>query len=230
MRGAARTGPLDKKRAFSEAEWQWVRGIADSLETEFDWTGPAAARLRFVLDFCYGTGLRASEFSTSTLGSLETDSNADSWIQVDGKGRRSGKVALPPLARHALDRYLIERGIPVSQRLWNPETPILGRIESDSLQQLSTSRLWGIVKKFFETAATAAQILDPSLASRLRQASPHWMRHTHASHALASGAEITTVRDNLRHASISTTSVYLQGEDLRRARQMGVAFPRGPRQ
>jgi hypothetical protein len=36
VRGATRTGPLDKKRAFSGAEWQWVRGIADSLEAEFD--------------------------------------------------------------------------------------------------------------------------------------------------------------------------------------------------
>ena len=33
------------------------------------------------------------------------------------------------------------------------------------------------------------------------------MRHTHATHALDSGAELTTVRDNLRHSSISTTSI-----------------------
>jgi site-specific recombinase XerD len=50
------------------------------------------------------------------------------------------------------------------------------------------------------------------------------MRHTHATHALARGAELTTVRDNLRHASISTTSMYLHGEDAKRARQMDQAF------
>jgi hypothetical protein len=43
---------------------------------------------------------------------------------------------------------------------------------------------------------------------KLRPASPHWMRHTHATHALAHGAELTIVRDNLRHASISTASIY----------------------
>jgi integrase len=42
------------------------------------------------------------------------------------------------------------------------------------------------------------------------------MRHTHATHALARGAELTTVRDNLRHASIATTSIYLQGCLLQR--------------
>ncbi|WP_246178595.1 tyrosine-type recombinase/integrase, partial [Pandoraea horticolens] len=52
----------------------------------------------------------------------------------------------------------------------------------------------------------------------------HWIRHTHASHALARGAELVTVRDNLRHASISTTSTYLHSDEIQRARQMGQAF------
>ncbi|AFI70428.1 Integrase [Burkholderia pseudomallei] len=52
------------------------------------------------------------------------------------------------------------------------------------------------------------------------------MRHTHAAHALARGAEPTTVRDNLRHASIATTSIYLQGDEVKRARQMSQAFAR----
>ncbi|NBF18134.1 tyrosine-type recombinase/integrase, partial [Pseudomonas sp. Fl4BN2] len=62
------------------------------------------------------------------------------------------------------------------------------------------------------------------LAGKLRKASPHWMRHTHATHALARGAELTTVRDNLRHASVSTTSIYLHSDEIKRARQLGEAF------
>ncbi|KWK85160.1 integrase [Burkholderia ubonensis] len=50
------------------------------------------------------------------------------------------------------------------------------------------------------------------------------MRHTHATHALARGAELTTVRDNLSHASIPTTSIYLHGDDVKRARQLSDAF------
>jgi len=50
------------------------------------------------------------------------------------------------------------------------------------------------------------------------------MRHTHATHALAHGAELTTVRDNLRHASIQTTSIYLHVDEVKRARQMEGAF------
>ena len=65
---------------------------------------------------------------------------------------------------------------------------------------------------------------NPTLAEKPRQATPHWMRHTHATHALARGAELTSVRDNLRHASIATTSIYLHEDDLKRAKQMGCAF------
>jgi site-specific recombinase XerD len=49
---------------------------------------------------------------------------------------------------------------------------------------------------------------------------PHWMRHTHATHALQGGAELTSVRDNLRDASIATTSIYVHSDDVKPARQM----------
>jgi integrase len=45
-----------------------------------------------------------------------------------------------------------------------------------------------------------------------------------ATYALARGAELTAVRDNLRHASISTTSVYLHSDEVKRAKQIREAF------
>ena len=53
---------------------------------------------------------------------------------------------------------------------------------------------------------------NPAFVEKLRRATSHWMRHTHATHALQGGAELTAVRDNLRH--IATTSVYLHSDDL----------------
>ncbi len=85
--------------------------------------------------------------------------------------------------------------------------------------------------RVFETAAKACEALErpqTAMAAKLRQASPHWMRHTHATHALAKGADLLAVRDNLRHASIATTSIYLRSEELKRAHQMAEAFGRVP--
>ena len=80
------------------------------------------------------------------------------------------------------------------------------------------------MKRFFETAATVVENGSPALAEKLRRATPHWMRHTHATHALEGGADLTTVRDNLRHSSVATTSMYLHADDARRARQIRGVF------
>lgn len=201
-----------------------ARTIADGLEWSYGWEAPAAQRLRFVLDFAYATGLRASELIAAKLGGIETDRQGDHWLNLIGKGSRAGKVALPPLARTALDRYLVERGLPVTRARWNPRTPLIGALGLDPDGGITGSRLWSVVRRFFWTAADIIERDHAVLADKLRKASPHWMRHTHASHALARGAELTTVRDNLRHASISTTSIYLHGDDVKRARQIEAAF------
>ncbi|MGA3889296.1 phage integrase family protein [Ralstonia nicotianae] len=226
VRGAIRSPELATSHAFSEGEWALVRTIADGLEWSYGWAVPAAQRLRFVLDFSYATGLRASELVTSKLGDLEVDAAGDHWVNLVGKGHRAGKVAVPPLARSALDRHLVERSLPVSVARWNPQVRLIGAAVGESETGITTARLWAVVRRFFWTAAEIIEPDHPALAQKLRQASPHWMRHTHATHALARGAELTTVRDNLRHASISTTSIYLHGDDVKRARQLTAAFGR----
>lgn len=42
-----------------------------------------------------------------------------------------------------------------------------------------------------------------------RRASPHWLRHSHATHALDHGCKLHVLRDSLGHANIQVTSVYL---------------------
>ncbi len=224
VRGGGRTAALDASHAFTEGEWALVRTIADGLEWSYGWEAPAAQRLRFVLDFGYATGLRASELVSSKLGDIEMDRQGDHWLNLVGKGSRAGRVALPPLARTALDRCLVERGLPVTRARWNPQTPLIGGLGLDPDGGITGTRLWAVVRRFFETAADTIESDHAVLAEKLRKASPHWMRHTHATHALARGAELTTVRDNLRHASISTTSIYLHSDEIKRARQLSDAF------
>jgi len=87
-----------------------------------------------------------------------------------------------------------------------------------------------VLRRFFLLAAEAIEADHAPLAKKLRCASPHWMRHTHATHALGHGAELTTVRDNLRHASVSTTSIYLHSDEVKRAQQIAQAFSAGRQQ
>ncbi|MGF6383558.1 site-specific recombinase XerD [Paraburkholderia atlantica] len=224
VREASGANVLDTSHAFTEGEWALVRTSADGLEWSYGWSAPAAHRLRFLLDFGYATGLRASELVGATLGHVETDARGDHWLRVTGKGKKLARVALPPLAWEALARYLAERKLPIAPARWRPETPIIGRLEAESVAAISSARLWGVLRRFFLLAAQAIEGDHPPLAEKLRRASPHWMRHTHATHALGRGAELTTVRDNLQHASVSTTSIYLHSDEVKRARQIGEAF------
>lgn len=224
VRGAARSEPLAVTRVFGEGEWAILQAVAEGLEWVHGWEAPAAQRLRFVLDFAYATGLRIGELVGATLGQIEADVHGDHWLRLVGKGGKAGKVALPPLARSALDRYLMQRQLPVTPTLWNPKTSLLGNLDLDSTGGITATRLWSVMRRFFQKVAEVIEADSPALAEKLRRASPHWMRHTHATHALARGAELTTVRDNLRHASITTTSIYLHGDEVKRARQMDAAF------
>lgn len=223
VRGSS-AAPVDARRAFTAGEWILVRVVADGLEWSYGWKPSAAQRMRFVLDFCYSTGLRANELVSAKLGQLERDRTELAWLRVRGKGNREGRVAVPALASQALDRYLMERKLSVSPSRWDPLTPLVGSVETE--QGITAGRLWAMVKRFFATVAEVVRKDNPALADKLLQASTHWMRHTHATHLLDSGADLAAVRDNLRHASINTTSVYLHSDDVRRANQVGEAFKR----
>jgi site-specific recombinase XerD len=235
VRGARPRTPFDAAHTLDDREWRTVRAFADRLERA-GWTPSAAHRLRFVLDFGYATGLRAHELVAATLGEIEVEMRGTWWLKVTGKGAKPGRVALPPLARGALRHYLKSRGLPVARALWAPSTPLVGALDGNHETHrrsartapdetgISTARLRQITGEFFREMAEHVEARNPALAAKLRRASPHWLRHTHATHSLNAGVELVAVRDNLRHASIATTSTYLHGNDRRRARQVNVAF------
>ena len=224
VRGATRSESTAPMRVFSEGEWALIQAVAEGLEWGHGWHAPAAQRLRFILDFAYSTGLRISELVSATLGQIKVDGQGDHWLHLVGKGSKAAKVALPLMARAALDRYLLQRRLPVTPAKWDPRTPLISSVEPDSASCITAARLWSIMRRFFTQVADIIDVDSPATAEKLRRASPHWMRHTHATHALSNGADLTTVRDNLRHASLQTTSIYLHTDEVKRARQMDAAF------
>src|SRR5207244_1429749 len=119
--------------------------VAEGLEWSDGWEPAAAQRLRFVLDFAYATGLRASELVGAGLGQIESDAHGDHWLHLVGKGSKAGKVALPPLARAALDRYLVQRGLPTTPTRWDPKRPLVGSLEQDNAAGITAARLWSVM-------------------------------------------------------------------------------------
>lgn len=62
---------------------------------------------------------------------------------------------------------------------------------------LTTASVWNVVKKAGKTAGLSGRI------------SPHWFRHCGATHALNRGASLNLLKEELGHADLATTGLYL---------------------
>ncbi|WP_408901761.1 tyrosine-type recombinase/integrase [Paraburkholderia dipogonis] len=73
-----------------------------------------------------------------------------------------------------------------------------------------------IVKHVFSGAADSSRSRGDDhaqRADRLEQGSAHWLRHRAGSHMADQQLDLRLVRDNLGHASLTTTSQYLHLRD-----------------
>ncbi|WP_114471630.1 site-specific integrase [Pseudorhodoferax soli] len=90
----------------------------------------------------------------------------------------------------------------------------------DPKQGITANTLYDQLKRFFEECGRVLDSLDDAKgADRLRRASTHWLRHTHASHAIARGIRVEIEKEILGHASLATT-VYVSTEEKRRMKAM----------
>lgn len=132
-----------------------------------------------ILDVMYCSGLRVSECAELRWHSVDLSGG---WIRVIGKGDKERMV---PLARSS--RWLLDR-----VRQGNLDA----NYRSKHVFGLTRSQIWRIVKRY-----SAAADLP-------RHPSPHWLRHSFATHLLNAGADIRIIQELLGHARITTTQVY----------------------
>jgi integrase/recombinase XerC len=158
-------------------------------------------RDKAVLEILYGTGIRLSELTGS---SIESCNFARCTITVLGKRDKERMLPLAGEAAAQLKRYLRNRfGAPdtvfasydryyefFGERLAEPL--IAGR----GGRRISKRTIQRIVRKYLEHAAA------------LSRTSPHVLRHTFATHLLDAGADLRAVQELLGHVSLSTTQIY----------------------
>ena len=66
----------------------------------------------------------------------------------------------------------------------------------------AVTRIDQIVKWAFDLGASAIESKSPHKASKLRQASAHWLRHSYVTYLLDSGAPLKVAQENAGHSNI----------------------------
>lgn len=143
-------------------------------------------RNRTLLRFLYFSGCRVSEASGLRWEHL---SERDDRLLVTLYGKGS-KTRVVPLPRHLKDEL-------EELQLANMSGHVF---ESRGGKPLDSKTMWRITSSAAEGAGIS------------RRVSPHFMRHSHASHAIRRGAKIHVVQQTLGHASVQTTGDYLHLE------------------
>lgn len=217
-------------RSFTQKQWQFLIENLDRLEE-----GGAARRLRFVLNCFYATGLRLTELANGKCDDLKREmleEGEEGWMHtVFGKGGKVREVPWPDALVEELKALLAARGLdPDPEAPSNAGVYLIGKIddandegrklrkEFSPREGIAEATLYQILKDYFTRASQWMKLYDEKSAARLARASTHWLRHTHASHALAAQAPPEVVQNNLGHASLGTTTIYLTTEKSRRHR------------
>jgi integrase/recombinase XerD len=179
----------------SQKLWERVPGVLspqmiDKLLTAPHKSEPLWRRDRALLELLYATGARASEASSMRMEDLHLK---EKYCLCRGKGDKQRLVPLGQRAIDAISAYLKdERPLLVAKRSSPPAWLLL----SSRGGPLRRERIWELLKKH------AARAGAPEAMS------PHWLRHSFATHMLAGGADLRHVQEMLGHASIATTQVY----------------------
>ena len=220
--------PLGSNRTLTLAQWDHLEA---ALEKHSD-TEPAR-RLARAMRLLYATGLRLDEITRASTDDLHAidyrtadGQERKGWLlSVTGKGERTRDVPVPQAFIEEFEQELKRHGHePSVKAAGNQSIRLLARFDP----RHETPRAWsasGLYKAIVKFVGEAANSIEGPGADRLRRATTHWLRHSHASHALQGRAgrapvPIQIVQNNLGHASVGTTSGYLTTEREARMQAM----------
>jgi site-specific recombinase XerD len=150
------------------------------------------ARLRALIVVLWRAGLRVQE--ALALGERDLDPRRGSLLVRRGKGGCRREIGMNAWGWEQLSPWLESRvELPVGPLFSIIDGPTRGRSWSSA----------GVRVKFRRLAAQAG----------VRRFAPHQLRHAHAVELAREGVPLNVIQRQLGHASLGTTSIYLQGID-----------------
>lgn len=162
-------------------------------------------RARYIILLLFYTGLRIAEAANHTMGNFTQ--REDNWfIRVLGKGQKLREIPIPDELLKALRQFRVSIGLTTPLPTFKEQTPL---IPMQNLNQpISTRRIDQILRWAFNLGAAKFEPDEPRRASKLRQASAHWLRHSYVTYLLEAGAPLKVAQENAGHSDVGTTMHY----------------------
>jgi site-specific recombinase XerD len=144
----------------------------------------AKGRDRLIIQLLYYTGARVSEITGLTWRSVQPGREENGQVTLYGKGQKTRTVVIPKSIYQEL----------VAQRTNNnPDAPVFVSRKGGAIGERR-------IRKIVADAATRAGISG--------NVSPHWLRHSHATHSIERGAPVQLLQATLGHSSLKQTGRY----------------------
>ena len=142
-------------------------------------------RDRLIIQLLYYTGARVGEVTLLTWKDVQPNRDGQGQVTLYGKGEETRTVIIPA----TLYQELL-----ATRTAQNPDAAVF--VSRKGKKPLQSRQ----IRKIVADAAARAGITG--------SVSPHWLRHSHASHSLDRGAAPQLVQKTLGHKSLDTTTRY----------------------
>lgn len=186
------TGLRPPKRVRRLPKFLGKEETARMLDTPPALVPAIAARDQALFEILYGSGLRIGEACALELGDVNQD-GAGALVTVrQGKRGKDRIVPLGGTAWAALQAYL-----PLRAKLLAEGDP-------------TAALFLGVRGGRLDPRQARRQLRARTLATGVRDATPHGLRHSFATHLLGEGADLRAIQEMLGHASLRTTQRYAQ--------------------
>lgn len=209
IRARAKT-PINVERMLTMREWNYLTDYISSLPQDTPKLKFEAKRVQWIFSLLYLTGCRRSEVINAKMADF-INKRSQWWFKVIGKGNKYGEIPVTNELLSALIDYRSAMGLSEYPSQLEKDIPIIFS-KYGTLQPISDSMLYKIIKNVCNNLATELKLTDPASAYIIGRVSTHWMRHTSATHQVDAGIDIRIVKENLRHSLLETTMKYQHTE------------------
>ncbi|MGC8660444.1 MAG: tyrosine-type recombinase/integrase, partial [Desulfomonilaceae bacterium] len=160
----------------------------DDMDRFFSRNDQGLKRDLAIFELMYSAGLRVSELTSLQIDDIDINNG---WARVVGKGSKERYCPVGEKAINAILAYLPER---LAILTAHPNTRGMKALFLNCRGgRLSSRHVGRIMKSFLDIAKLG------------RDASPHALRHSFATHLLQGGADLRSIQEMLGHSSLSTT-------------------------